>query len=168
MDGRARFAGRSSLRTWLFAVIRRSAADRRRRAWLLHLGLDRLRRLGAQTAEPADDRCDEDLLARGQVRRALRSFCPSRPPRDAIIADVQKTQAQLMALQWQMKEATDELGKLLEAGRIDEARALAQADRMMTIERQFKRGHLGLLIRIRNLLTDAQRARLAELRKAAP
>ena len=37
LDGSARFDGRSSKRTWLFAVIRRSAAERRRRRWLSDL-----------------------------------------------------------------------------------------------------------------------------------
>jgi RNA polymerase sigma-70 factor (ECF subfamily) len=34
LEGAATFDGESSLRTWLFAVIRRTAAERRRRQWL--------------------------------------------------------------------------------------------------------------------------------------
>ena len=39
LDGRARFAGGSSFKTFLFGVIRRTAAEHRRRAWLRRLRL---------------------------------------------------------------------------------------------------------------------------------
>jgi len=39
--GKARYDGKASFKTWLFAVIRRTAADERRRQVLRHLSLDR-------------------------------------------------------------------------------------------------------------------------------
>src|SRR5215510_16057409 len=39
--GKARYHGKASFKTWLFAVIRRTAADERRRQMLRHLLLDR-------------------------------------------------------------------------------------------------------------------------------
>jgi len=41
LDGRARYDGRSSFRTWLFGVIRHTAASERRKAWLRRLLLER-------------------------------------------------------------------------------------------------------------------------------
>jgi RNA polymerase sigma factor (sigma-70 family) len=41
LDGRARYDGRSTFRTWLFSVIRRTAAAERRKAWLRRLLLER-------------------------------------------------------------------------------------------------------------------------------
>ena len=41
LDGRARYDARSSFRTWLFGVIRRTAASERRKAWLRRVLLER-------------------------------------------------------------------------------------------------------------------------------
>lgn len=41
LDGTARFEGRSTFKTWLFAVIRRTAQEQRRTRWLRHLRLER-------------------------------------------------------------------------------------------------------------------------------
>jgi Spy/CpxP family protein refolding chaperone len=88
--------------------------------------------------------------------------------RETIIEQIEKAQSQVVKLQWQMQAATEQLVKLLDAPRVEEAQALAQAERVMGLERDLKKVHLALLIRIRNVLTDAQRARLAELRRAGP
>ena len=41
LEGHARYDGRSTFRTWLFGVIRRTAASERRKAWLRGLLLER-------------------------------------------------------------------------------------------------------------------------------
>lgn len=65
MDGRARFDGHSSFKTWLFAVIRRTASERRRRAWLQPL------RWFEPRAAEAPDVDLERAQRRGRVRAAL-------------------------------------------------------------------------------------------------
>jgi RNA polymerase sigma-70 factor (ECF subfamily) len=68
LDGRARFDGRAAVKTWLFAVIRNTAADRRRQSWLGTLGLERL---WQRRVEPAAAPGDGDEERRRRVRAAL-------------------------------------------------------------------------------------------------
>jgi len=67
LDGRARFDGRASLKTWLFAVVRRTAIDARRRNLVATLGLERL--FAARAPSPAET--SGDAAEQAQVRRAL-------------------------------------------------------------------------------------------------
>jgi RNA polymerase sigma-70 factor (ECF subfamily) len=68
LDGRARFDGRSALRTWLFAVIRRTAADQRRRR-LLHDWWHAA--LGEGDAVASSNPGPERLLQDGEERDVL-------------------------------------------------------------------------------------------------
>ena len=68
LDGRARFDGRASVKTWLFAVIRNTAASRRRQSWLATLGLDRLRTRRQVAASEAGG---DEPERRRRVRAAL-------------------------------------------------------------------------------------------------
>jgi Spy/CpxP family protein refolding chaperone len=88
--------------------------------------------------------------------------------RDAILKEIEHAQTQFPRLQWQLQAASEQLSSLLDAPKIDEAKALAQAGEVMKLEIEIKKTHLGLLIRIRNLLTDAQRAKLQEIRRLMP
>jgi len=78
LDGRARYDARSSFRTWLFGVIRRTAASERRRAWLRRLLLEREEGRGkgeagtfAQDAFPPPDGEVESESRRDGLHRAL-------------------------------------------------------------------------------------------------
>jgi Spy/CpxP family protein refolding chaperone len=85
--------------------------------------------------------------------------------RVAIKNEVQKAQSKFFDLQWQAKEETDKMVKLLQQSPADETKILDQADRVMALERDIKRTHLTLLVRLRNLLTPDQQAKLQRLRQ---
>ena len=69
LAGEARFDGRSSFKTWLFGVIRHTAAYERRKAWLTLSGLTRFARLrSASPIAPSETEADVDTK---QLLRAL-------------------------------------------------------------------------------------------------
>jgi RNA polymerase sigma-70 factor, ECF subfamily len=72
LEGKARFDGKAAFKTWLFAVIRRTAADERRRHWLRGFGLlkyvERARR-SARATSPDDSVLRSELQT--LLRRAL-------------------------------------------------------------------------------------------------
>jgi RNA polymerase sigma-70 factor (ECF subfamily) len=67
LEGKARFRGESSFQTWLFAIIRRTAADRRRRHALGRLLA--LRLAGAPEADRVEQ--PEDAVTRSETRRVF-------------------------------------------------------------------------------------------------
>lgn len=84
--------------------------------------------------------------------------------RETIIAAIQEMQTSVVPLQWELREQSQKLREMVEQSQIDEKAALSQAGRISDIEGQIKQMHLALLIRIKNSLTDDQRARLDELK----
>jgi RNA polymerase sigma factor (sigma-70 family) len=78
LDGRACFEERSSFKTWLFGVIRRTAAERRRSRWLRSLaGL----RWHDSRPSPAPIPSPESLVGAGETSRSLREALQALPAR---------------------------------------------------------------------------------------
>jgi RNA polymerase sigma-70 factor, ECF subfamily len=72
LDGRARFDGRSSFRTWLFAVVRRTSAESRRQRWLRALRLEQWNRADVRApALPSSEAAAASNEENRSVRAAL-------------------------------------------------------------------------------------------------
>ncbi len=78
LDGRARFAGRSSFVTWLFAVIWRTAADEHRRR---SVRLDRLTPLTDAQSFACDDAGPAELTERAERRSEITNALAQLPTR---------------------------------------------------------------------------------------
>lgn len=86
--------------------------------------------------------------------------------RRTILDEIKATQVALAPLQADMTEPAMELVELLGQTKVDEARVLAKTEQVLRIENEVKKRQTALLVRIKNVLTSDQQARLRELRKA--
>lgn len=93
LSGRARYQGRSSVRTWLFGVIRLTALEHRRRAWLRWL------RFGPIVREPEAASRETDVEV-APIRRAL--------------AELPERQRQVVHLVFYEDLTVEEAAKLME------------------------------------------------------
>jgi Spy/CpxP family protein refolding chaperone len=103
-----------------------------------------------------------ELVMRHQAEIAL-----GEEQRTALVREMQAMQSDLVPLQFEMSDAAGKLRAALDMPRVDEDKASALADRLMSLETRIKKRHLALMIRIKNILTPEQQSRLRELREQA-
>ncbi|MBC7790040.1 MAG: hypothetical protein H7Z74_08840 [Anaerolineae bacterium] len=84
--------------------------------------------------------------------------------RAAITEAIQQVQARVVELQWRIQEEAQKLSELVQAPSPNEEAVLAQVDRVLATEREIKRAHMTLLVRIKNALTREQQNALKALR----
>ena len=92
----------------------------------------------------------------------------SETQRTALIAEVKRVQASSIDQQFEMQRTVERLVDALKADKPDEKQVIAQLDAVLAIEREIKRLHIGLAVRIKNLLSPEQLNQLRALRTSSP
>ncbi len=84
--------------------------------------------------------------------------------RKAILDELKTAQVALVPLQVDMAEPAIELQGIIEAPRVDEAKAMARIDQVLKIENEVKKRQAIFVIRVKNILTVEQQAKLRAIR----
>jgi Spy/CpxP family protein refolding chaperone len=110
----------------------------------------------------------KQLLFKPELIMKHRAELDLDPDQQATLkAELQRTQATVFDLKWQMREESEALAEILKQTPIDETELLVQAGKVMTLEQQIKKAHLVLLARLKNMLTERQVEMLKEFRKTS-
>lgn len=110
----------------------------------------------------------EHVLPPELILQHQRSIGLSEPQKNAVIADVKRTQGQLLDAQWDLQREVERLEDLLGRDKVDEQQVLAQLDKVLAVERGIKRAHLALAVRLKSILTLEQQSALRGLRSSQP
>ena len=84
--------------------------------------------------------------------------------RAALASAIQQAQGKFTDVQWKLSAEGEKMGRLLQPAQVDETQVLEEVDRILALEREMKRTQISLMVRIKNTLTAAQQAKLAEIR----
>jgi hypothetical protein len=102
-----------------------------------------------------------DLIMERQGELAL-----TAAQRAAIVKEADVGQSEIHKLKWDLEAEKEKLVKMLDAEKVDEAKTNEAAAALMKKENEIKSAHLGMLVRVKNLLTPEQQKKLRAAREA--
>lgn len=79
--------------------------------------------------------------------------------------EIQRTTTRFNELQWQLQDAMEALHETMKGSSVNEQLALSQLDKVLDGEREIKRLHMEMAIRIKNKLTPDQQMKLQGMRQ---
>jgi Spy/CpxP family protein refolding chaperone len=120
---------------------------------------------GAQTAPKQEgDPFATVLFPPELIMQHARAIRLSDDQRATITRQIEQLQSRVVRMQWQLTEQVQALRETLARPRVDQDRAIDQLNRVLDTEKDIKKAHLEMLIRIKNVLRPEQQNELARLR----
>src|SRR6185503_15648498 len=83
-------------------------------------------------------------------------------------SEIQKATTSFQDLQWKLQDQVELLHQTMKSTSVNEQQALAQLDKVLDLEREIKRLHIGLAVRLKNRLTAEQQEQLHNMRMDHP
>jgi Spy/CpxP family protein refolding chaperone len=114
---------------------------------------------------PPQDPFGDSLFPPDLIMSHQRELALTDEQKTFMRAEIQRTTTRFNELQWQLQDAMETLHDTMKANAVNEQLALAQLDKVLESEREIKRTHMELAIRLKNKLTPDQQVKLQSLRQ---
>ncbi len=115
---------------------------------------------GPQHQAPNADPVMENFFPPEMIMHHQQALNLTEEQRKRLIEVIQKSQPAFTDFQWRIEAEQAALVALARAARPDEKQIAAQLDKVLQLEGEMRRGHLLLLVRLKNELTAEQQATL--------
>jgi Spy/CpxP family protein refolding chaperone len=113
---------------------------------------------------PGQDPIGEQLLAPELIMQNQKAIGLTDAQRSSVTGEIKQTQGRMVDQQWELQRAVERMVELLKPDKVDEQAVLGQLDKVLATEREVKRTQLGLMMRLKNILTPEQQRTLRDLR----
>ena len=116
---------------------------------------------------PPVDPLDDVMFPPEQIIRHARALGLTDEQKTLMRGEIQRVMVRFNELQWKLQEAMDALHQTLDSTSVSEEEALSKLDKVLEIEREIKRLHIGMGIRLKNHLAPEQQEKLRAMNRAA-
>jgi len=113
---------------------------------------------------PPPDMLGDEMFPPDMIMQHQRELGLTDEQKAFMRGEINKTSARFNDLQWQLQDAMEALHETMKGDQVNEQQALAQLDKVLDAEREIKKLHMALAIRIKNNLTPDQVQKLQGMR----
>lgn len=113
-----------------------------------------------QTPQPPMDPLGDVMFPPELIMGHARELGITDEQKTFMRGEIQKTTTRFLELQWQLQDAMEALHQTMKGNAVDEQQSLSQLEKVLDTERQIKRLHFGMGIRLKNQLTAEQQEKL--------
>lgn len=114
---------------------------------------------------PPDDPLADSIFPPEMIMQHQRELALTDEQKTFMRGEIQRTTTRFNELQWQLQDQMEALHDTVKSNSVNEQLALSQLDKVLESEREIKRLHMEMAIRIKNKLTPEQQMKLQVMRQ---
>lgn len=118
-----------------------------------------------QKPPPPPDPLGDSIFPPDMIMQHQRELALTDDQKTFMRGEIQRTTTRFNELQWQLQDQMEALHETVKSNSINEQLALSQLDKVLESEREIKRLHMEMAIRIKNKLTADQQMKLQTIRQ---